>query len=350
MDQPDFDHIKNSMQGLISQNSHFSLTKIKGGKNNQLWLFDEISNDNTKIQEFVVKIFFEKTSAFDREFYFYQYFRNLDLPLPDLIHSLENNYIIFSHIENDKKNLINLAQFVSESSLFFNKINNYYKTNNAYKLNAKDAFFSVFDQIDNIENKIIKLIECSKTLNEIQSFLKSVYSLWNKLKIQIEDAYIKKYYDITKHFSHSELCVSPSDFGMHNSIYNDKKFYFIDFEYAGMDDPAKMICDFFHQPQFKIELGFYDKFVDKSLQSFSVEDKDKIVYRSKLMFFAYSIKWISITLNILEDNNSKKILFNDSNVNFYDLINERISLSEKIFKNIPQKGIENESFRSWLRQ
>lgn len=44
-------------------------------------------------------------------------------------------------------------------------------------------------------------------------------------------------------------CLSPSDFGFHNALYNDAsgQTWFVDFEYAGWDDPAKLVCDFFCQ-------------------------------------------------------------------------------------------------------
>ena len=45
-----------------------------------------------------------------------------------------------------------------------------------------------------------------------------------------------------------EMIISPSDFGFHNVINKNNKLFFIDFEYAGLDDPIKLICDFYCQP------------------------------------------------------------------------------------------------------
>ncbi len=45
-----------------------------------------------------------------------------------------------------------------------------------------------------------------------------------------------------------ERVLSPSDFGFHNALAGaDGRVRFIDFEYAGWDDPAKLVCDFFCQ-------------------------------------------------------------------------------------------------------
>ena len=45
-----------------------------------------------------------------------------------------------------------------------------------------------------------------------------------------------------------DRCLSPSDFGFHNALAQGETVRFIDFEYAGWDDPAKTVCDFFHHP------------------------------------------------------------------------------------------------------
>lgn len=61
-------------------------------------------------------------------------------------------------------------------------------------------------------------------------------------------------------FDHHERCLSPSDFGFHNALLQaDGRFRFVDFEYAGWDDPAKMVCDFFWQPQVPVPREWWAK-------------------------------------------------------------------------------------------
>jgi hypothetical protein len=46
------------------------------------------------------------------------------------------------------------------------------------------------------------------------------------------------------------LCLSPSDFGLHNVLRRDDgSFCFLDFEHAGWDDPAKLAADLILQPE-----------------------------------------------------------------------------------------------------
>ena len=48
----------------------------------------------------------------------------------------------------------------------------------------------------------------------------------------------------------SRLILTPSDFGLHNALVDESgRVSFVDFEYAGWDDPAKTEIDFRHQPR-----------------------------------------------------------------------------------------------------
>ena len=54
-----------------------------------------------------------------------------------------------------------------------------------------------------------------------------------------------KFKNINLNLQRKDLCVSPSDFGFQNTLISKNIVYFIDFEYAGLDDPVKCILDFF---------------------------------------------------------------------------------------------------------
>ncbi len=60
-----------------------------------------------------------------------------------------------------------------------------------------------------------------------------------------------------------ECLVSPSDYGFHNCLRRrDGNLCFFDFEYAGLDDPAKLFCDFFAQPRVPAPLSALTDFWD----------------------------------------------------------------------------------------
>lgn len=93
-----------------------------------------------------------------------------------------------------------------------------------------------------------------------------------------------------------ERCLSPSDFGFHNAILaNDGRLRFIDFEYAGWDDPAKLICDFFCQPAAPAPRHAFDRFS----RAVAAEFPHPAIHqaRAALLFPVYRIKWVCIMLN-----------------------------------------------------
>jgi len=101
-------------------------------------------------------------------------------------------------------------------------------------------------------------------------------------------------------------CVSPSDFGFHNALLPaDGRLRFFDFEYAGWDDPAKLCCDFFCQPQLPVAFAHWELFVGGLAQALGT--KDRLLERARLLFPAYQIKWCCIMLNeFLRDEQSRR--------------------------------------------
>jgi hypothetical protein len=93
-----------------------------------------------------------------------------------------------------------------------------------------------------------------------------------------------------------ECCLSPSDFGFHNALADDSgRLSFLDFEYAGRDDPAKLVSDFFCQPEVPVPLGFHAHFVARLADGLGLDDAGRM--RCQILLDAYRIKWTCIILN-----------------------------------------------------
>lgn len=91
-------------------------------------------------------------------------------------------------------------------------------------------------------------------------------------------------------------CISPSDFGFHNAMVDDDgRVCFIDFEYAGRDDPAKLVCDFFCCPEIPVPLVHRAAFVDSLASDLGLDSAFRT--RCDLLLDAYRIKWACIILN-----------------------------------------------------
>ena len=90
--------------------------------------------------------------------------------------------------------------------------------------------------------------------------------------------------------------ISPSDFGFHNALLRpDGTLAFLDFEYAGLDDPAKMVCDFFCQPEVPVPLSLLPPALER-LALASPPDAG-LEARVRLLLPAYKLKWCCIMLN-----------------------------------------------------
>jgi hypothetical protein len=102
--------------------------------------------------------------------------------------------------------------------------------------------------------------------------------------------------DCRRPMDSADRCLSPSDFGFHNALKaDDGRLCFLDFEYAGWDDPAKTVCDFFCQPACPTPLEFWREFAGAIARDTS--DPASAMGRFTLLLPMYRLKWCCIMLN-----------------------------------------------------
>ena len=112
----------------------------------------------------------------------------------------------------------------------------------------------------------------------------------------------------------NQRCLSPSDFGFHNALLVKDTVKFFDFEYAGWDDPAKLICDFFYQPKIPVPMEFFNPVVEGIAPALEISF-DSLRQRVTTLFPIYGIKWCCILLNdVLRDGNSRRVFSGQSEV------------------------------------
>lgn len=91
--------------------------------------------------------------------------------------------------------------------------------------------------------------------------------------------------------------LSPSDFGFHNTVRRtDGTLVFVDFEYFGHDDPARLVSDFVLHPGH--QLSDFDKrrFVEVCGGIFSAEDPD-FTPRYNALYPLVGLRWCMILIN-----------------------------------------------------
>jgi thiamine kinase-like enzyme len=90
--------------------------------------------------------------------------------------------------------------------------------------------------------------------------------------------------------------LSPSDFGFHNTLRKpDGELVFLDFEYFGWDDPAKMVVDMLHHPGMSLSMSQKRHFVRGILSHFY--NYPKLMERIEIVYPLYGLKWCLILLN-----------------------------------------------------
>jgi len=162
---------------------------------------------------------------------------------------------------------------------------------------ASEACFSVGEHRAVVERRIARLrsmAPASAVDAEAAAFVKDELTpAWEAVRRTIEGRQAR---DLAATWAPERRCVSPSDFGFHNALLApDDRLRFFDFEYAGWDDPAKLVCDFFCQPQVPADAGHWDGFVGALDRCLGWQGE--LPVRAALLLPAYRIKWCCILLN-----------------------------------------------------
>lgn len=172
---------------------------------------------------------------------------------------------------------------------------------------AADACFSISAHLSLVERRVNRLLAASSSMahGEFTDFVQNdLLPHVTKLSSEIR---ARAGASSDEPFVQEHRILSPSDFGFHNAIRGiDGKFWFLDFEYAGWDDPVKLLCDFFCQPQIPVSLEYAPEFV-RALEE-AVGEKS-IGQRFKQLLPLHAAKWSCILLNEFLPSEANRRLF-----------------------------------------
>jgi hypothetical protein len=103
--------------------------------------------------------------------------------------------------------------------------------------------------------------------------------------------------DFDAELGQSQWVLSPSDFGFHNTLRRKSgRLAFIDFEYFGWDDPAKLVSDFLLHPGMTLSRPFRQRFHKGAMAVYGGSDPD---FKTRLaaLYPLYGLCWCLIILN-----------------------------------------------------
>jgi hypothetical protein len=178
---------------------------------------------------------------------------------------------------------------------------------------ASEACFSLNDHLETVDHRVARLRELDPGVphvDAVRAFVESrLTTMWEEVKSLVVRQAAKRSVSLAKPIRE---VVSPSDFGFHNALIDRHGgATFLDFEYAGRDDPAKLICDFFCQPEFSIPASHYSDFTGYLVRSIGLQEED--LWRAQLLLNAYRIKWVCIMLNDFSPMDARRRAFSIHN-------------------------------------
>ena len=226
---------------------------------------------------------------------------------------------------------------VLAASDFFAEINDRHcRVHAAHLPNASEACFSIIDHLALVRNRIQQLqaaFAASAIDVEARTFVAVLWNRWQTLEGKIIDNAYKHGLMPDAELPTEQRCISPSDFGFHNALRDeDGTIRFIDFEYAGWDDPAKMIGDFFAQLAVPVPAYYFDAFAEKVLNCFP--GVSLLMVRARLLRLAYQVKWCCIALNVFHPVNLARRKFANPDLDECELKRVQLAKAQTLFHSL----------------
>lgn len=195
----------------------------------------------------------------------------------------EGDVGIYEFVSGRPLNLTDVtAQRVREAAAFFRALNAHRDKASALPL-ASEACFTVAEHIALVDRRVTRLQAITDAA--ARRFAGELARRWGEIRSAIAA--------VDEPF---ERCISPSDFGFHNALVRESgELVFLDFEYAGWDDPAKMLCDFFSHPALPVPREHFDEFAATTM-AFSPH-RAALEARARALFPLFQLKWCCIMLN-----------------------------------------------------
>ncbi|MEO8499138.1 MAG: aminoglycoside phosphotransferase family protein [Planctomycetota bacterium] len=177
---------------------------------------------------------------------------------------------------------------------------------------ASEACFSLQQHIDCVAARVARLQSISSRTDHHRDALEFVNS-----KIEpalsfavsgLQEWARQSHVSLPALVTAEQRCISPSDFGFHNALMRgDGQLGFVDFEYAGWDDPAKLLCDFYCQPEVPAPRETWQRFADLTAELAGDTELER--QRQALLFPLYQVKWCCILLNEFVATDSERRKF-----------------------------------------
>jgi len=243
---------------------------------------------------------------------------------PALIHTDQSRRcVVLEHLQGNlfTEGMAPPAEAVESAVRFFDMLNREPQlARESIKLDAAEGFLSLRQHLANVQERL-EAMSCdhvettTKPMAEalLQEIRRELAQVEEKTDTMIKNGFARDSIDL------DQRCVSPSDFGFHNAISTDTGIRFIDFEFAGWDDPAKAIIDFILQPRVPV-VGYGSPL----LTAWQPELQYSIKARCRHLAPILRLKWLCILLAVLNPDRLKQMLSVNSRHESAQLVSIRL--------------------------
>ena len=213
---------------------------------------------------------------------------------------LENRLGLFEFIEGRKLEVGEIAtDLVLHAARLVSAVNDLQDISTECPL-ASEACFSILDHLSTVDARVERLqgLQVSDSLDhEGRSWVHDELApTWKSIRETALSNALSARLDPSACLPSSQRWISPSDFGFHNALLEKNGcLKFFDFEYAGLDDPAKLVADFFCQPAIPVPTILWRAFLQGLAEC--CRWYPDAALRAQVLLPAYRVKWCCIMMN-----------------------------------------------------
>ena len=282
-----------------------SITRLTGGINSEVYSCGEGQ------RRFVIKRYLQTSSTHNRMRAELEFLRFAEKVAPQYVPSViaadESHQCLvmtFLYGESFPTGSSPTHQDVQVAIDFFKRLVSHKETaRSLVSQNAAEGFLKLSEHLKAIEARIesMKVAHLPKACQSIgRELLNQLKEVFQRLSASMSatlhaDASVDQ-------INPALQIVSPSDFGFHNAIRTLNGVCFIDFEFAGWDDPTKAVVDFVLQPRVPV-LTWPSPLLD----AFEAEERSLLTKRSNLMYPVLTLKWACIIGSVLGEDRLLKL-------------------------------------------
>jgi hypothetical protein len=220
---------------------------------------------------------------------------------------------------------------------------------------AADSRRRLADYLEVVERRLTRIssgLSAAPLGPEIGALLQSrALPLWRELRSRFEAEARTRRWSLEAELPADARMLSPSDFGFHNCMVDDSgRAVFLDFEYFGWDDPAKLISDFFHSVAHEVPWALKWELLDRFAAGLG--DPEPFLARWEAVVDLIGFEWILIVLNVAVPEVLERRLFADPGADPLSLVRGRLERASRMldaiearprggrFRTLPERGCE----------